>query len=358
MTASLIPSPVMQFTDATGAPLVGGKVYTYAAGTTTPLASYTSYAATSSNTNPVILDSRGEAAIWFGNATYKVILKDSTDTLIWTSDNISAIQPMAYVAPGTANNLLQSNGSAWESVAPSTVTVGNATVAASAPLSGVTGLGTGVTTFLATPSSANLAAALTDETGSGSAVFATSPTLNSATLISPVLGTPGSGNLQYCSGYPIFTSIPSVALSGTTKSVGTIPSTAKRLTIFIKDLSGDSTGVPWLRLNVSGTPETSGYVGAGSILSSGPGATAFSSSFLIGFASAANVYSGVLTLTLVEASSNTWAINGNLGNPPNGPSLWIVGGYKPLAGALDSLTFTFSDGVTNFDGGSVIVIYE
>jgi len=204
MTASLIPSPVMQFTDATGAPLVGGKVYTYAAGTTTPLASYTSYAATSSNTNPVILDSRGEAAIWFGNATYKVILKDSTDTLIWTSDNISAVQPMAYVAPGTANNLLQSNGSAWASVSPATVTVGNATVAASVPLSGVTGLGTGVSTFLATPSSANLAAALTDETGSGSAVFATSPTLNSPTLITPVLGTPGSGNLQYCTGYPLY----------------------------------------------------------------------------------------------------------------------------------------------------------
>ena len=357
MTASLIPSPVMQFTDATGAPLVGGKVYTYAAGTTTPLASYTSYAATSSNTNPVILDSRGEAAIWFGNASYKVILKDSTDTLIWTSDNISAIQPMAYVAPGTANNLLQSNGSAWASVSPSTVTVGNATEAASVPLSGVTGTGTGVTTFLTTPSSANLAAALTDETGSGSAVFATSPTLTSPTLVAPVLGTPGSGNLQYCTGYPIFTSIPSVALSGTTTSVGTIPSTAKRVSIFIKDLSGDSTGVPWIRLNVAGTPETSGYVGTGGIVSTGSVATSFSSAFNL-FASAANVFSGVLTLTLVEASSNTWALNGNLGNPPNGPSTYVMGGYKPLAGALDSLTFTFSDGVTNFDGGSVIVIYE
>lgn len=207
MTASLIPSPVMQFTDATGAPLVGGKVYTYAAGTTTPLASYTSYAATSSNTNPVILDSRGEAAIWFGNATYKVILKDSTDTLIWTSDNISAVVSMAYVAPGTANNLLQSNGSAWASVAPSTVTVGNATLAAGVPLSGVTGTGTGVTTFLTTPSSANLAAALTDETGTGLAVFATSPTittatLNSPTMVTPALGTPANGNLSSCTGYP------------------------------------------------------------------------------------------------------------------------------------------------------------
>jgi len=48
---------------------------------------------------------------------------------------------------------------------------------------GVSGLGTGVATFLATPSSANLRTALTDETGTGSAVFATTPT-----LVTPVLG--------------------------------------------------------------------------------------------------------------------------------------------------------------------------
>jgi hypothetical protein len=52
---------------------------------------------------------------------------------------------------------------------------------------GVSGLGTGVATFLATPSSANLAAALTDETGTGLAVFATSPT-----LVTPALGTPSA----------------------------------------------------------------------------------------------------------------------------------------------------------------------
>jgi hypothetical protein len=55
----------------------------------------------------------------------------------------------------------------------------------------ITGLGTGVATWLATPSSANLASAVTDETGSGSLVFATSPT-----LVTPILGTPQSGNFS------------------------------------------------------------------------------------------------------------------------------------------------------------------
>jgi hypothetical protein len=58
---------------------------------------------------------------------------------------------------------------------------------------GVTSLGTGVATWLGTPSSANLASAVTDETGSGALVFGTSPT-----LITPALGTPASGNLDSC----------------------------------------------------------------------------------------------------------------------------------------------------------------
>jgi hypothetical protein len=58
---------------------------------------------------------------------------------------------------------------------------------------GITSFGTGVATFLGTPSSANLAAAVTDETGTGALVFANTPTLES-----PVLGTPTSGTLSGC----------------------------------------------------------------------------------------------------------------------------------------------------------------
>ena len=69
---------------------------------------------------------------------------------------------------------------------PASVTLTNAT---GLPIStGVSGLGTGVATFLGTPSSANLRTAVTDETGTGSLVFANSPT-----LVTPALGTPASG---------------------------------------------------------------------------------------------------------------------------------------------------------------------
>lgn len=78
---------------------------------------------------------------------------------------------------------------------PSSGTLTNAT---GLPIStGVSGLGTGAATFLATPSSANLAAMLTDETGSGANVFATSPT-----LVTPALGTPSAVVLTNATGFP------------------------------------------------------------------------------------------------------------------------------------------------------------
>ena len=86
---------------------------------------------------------------------------------------------------------------------------------------GITSLGTGVATFLGTPSSANLAAAVTGETGSGALVFATSPT-----LVTPVLGTPASGDLTSCTGSPTFTNVKYSGLIATTAAAPTIASAA------------------------------------------------------------------------------------------------------------------------------------
>lgn len=73
---------------------------------------------------------------------------------------------------------------------PSSGTLTNAT---GLPIStGVSGLGTGVATFLATPSSANLASAVTDETGSGPLVFATSPTFTSQVTLGTASTTRGT----------------------------------------------------------------------------------------------------------------------------------------------------------------------
>ena len=89
-----------QFFTNTGAVLTGGKLYTYAAGTTTPLASYTTSTGNVARTNPIILNAAGRVPdggeIWISAARYKFVLTDSNDVLIATYDNISGIGAAAY----------------------------------------------------------------------------------------------------------------------------------------------------------------------------------------------------------------------------------------------------------------------
>ena len=88
--ASLSPLPKLQFFGTDGLPLVGGKLYTYAAGTTTPIATYTDHTAANLNTNPVILDSAGQAGVWLTDTvTYKYTLTDANDVLLFTVDYVS-----------------------------------------------------------------------------------------------------------------------------------------------------------------------------------------------------------------------------------------------------------------------------
>jgi len=104
MPTYISPQPKLQFLDNNGVPLSGGKVYTYSAGTTTPLTTYTDYTGNTANSNPVILDSRGECSIWLGTSSYKFKLATSTDVEVWTVDNISVLTSSAnitYVESGT-----------------------------------------------------------------------------------------------------------------------------------------------------------------------------------------------------------------------------------------------------------------
>ena len=83
-----------QFFTTTGLPLAGGYLYTYQAGSTTPLATYTDNAGTISNTNPIQLgtDGRPPAEIWLTYGfNYKFVLADSTNAVIQTYDNLYGI---------------------------------------------------------------------------------------------------------------------------------------------------------------------------------------------------------------------------------------------------------------------------
>jgi len=88
-----------QFFTNSGVPLSGGKLYTYAAGTTTPKTSYTSSSGGTAHTNPIILDSAGRVPggeIWISAPPYKFVLNTSTDVLIATYDNVLGIGAASY----------------------------------------------------------------------------------------------------------------------------------------------------------------------------------------------------------------------------------------------------------------------
>ena len=88
-----------QFFTNSGVILSGGRLWTYAAGTTTPKVSYTSSSGNTPHTNPIILDSAGRVPggeIWLSVTPYKFALYTSADVLIATYDNISGVGAAEY----------------------------------------------------------------------------------------------------------------------------------------------------------------------------------------------------------------------------------------------------------------------
>lgn len=104
----LLANIYQQFFNAAGGPLAGGQLYSYAAGTSTPLATYTDSTGSTQNTNPTVLNSVGQASLWMpGSVGYKFVMKDSLGNVLWTVDNVfNGAAPGEIVAAQIANNTL------------------------------------------------------------------------------------------------------------------------------------------------------------------------------------------------------------------------------------------------------------
>ena len=93
-----------QFFDNTGLPLNGGLIYTYQAGSTTPLASYTDINGTIANSNPIVLDSSGRppSEVWLTYGfNYKFVVQTSAFVTLGTYDNIYGIIGVLNTSTGT-----------------------------------------------------------------------------------------------------------------------------------------------------------------------------------------------------------------------------------------------------------------
>lgn len=97
---ALAPSPKFRAVGADGLALVGGKLYSYIAGTSTPKLTYTDFTLGTANANPVILNSRGECDLWL-NGNYKLTLTDAADAVIWSVDDIRDLTSSATFTNAT-----------------------------------------------------------------------------------------------------------------------------------------------------------------------------------------------------------------------------------------------------------------
>jgi hypothetical protein len=108
---SPIGGAASQFFDNDGTVLAGGKIYTYAGGTSTPKTTFTTSAGSVPHANPIVLDSAGRVPsgeIWLQSGTYKFSIFNSASVLIGTFDNITgAFNPAnIQVVNGTGNGVL------------------------------------------------------------------------------------------------------------------------------------------------------------------------------------------------------------------------------------------------------------
>jgi len=193
-----------------------------------------------------------------------------------------------------------------ETLTNKTINGSNNTITNVAISTAVSGLGTGVATFLATPSSANLISAVTDETGTGALVFANTPT-----LVTPVLGTPTSGTLTNCTGLPVSTGI-----SGLGTGIATVLATPSSANL--ASAITDETGSGSLVFGTSPTIGTPAITG-GTLVES--------------------VIRGLEEDVNVVASAATGTINFDVSTA----SIWY---YTSNATANHTLNFRYSSGAT------------
>jgi len=300
---ALTPTPKQQIYGSDGNPLVGGKIYTYAAGTTTPLATFTDAGGLTANTNPIILNSLGQANIWLGSSSYKFSVFTSADVLLYTVDNINAPLDAAGLAlalssPTPIGNTVPNTG-AFTTLAATTgnITTVNATTVNAATITATGTITAETLTFegggsMTRPSEAGIQS-ITATVAANALTVTLNPTtldFRSATLTS---GTVVSR--------PITSAISVVVSSGST--LGTVSTVQSRIVVLALDNAGT---VELAVVNISGSNDLT-ETGVISTTAEGGAGAADSASVIYSATARTNVaYRVVGYVESTQATAGTW----------------------------------------------------
>jgi WD40 repeat protein len=138
-----------------------------------------------------------------------------------------------------------------------------------------------------------------------------------------------------------------------------IPSWVKRVTVMFNGVSTSGTSQVQVQLGDSGGVEITGYLAAASAFRDNLAVITANSTvgFPIQIVVATYVLSGSVTITLLDAATNTWACSYTLANSNTAVTL-MGGGSKALSATLDRVRITTAGGTDNFDAGTINIIYE
>jgi len=158
----------------------------------------------------------------------------------------------------------------------------------------------------------------------------------------------------------ISVSMPTVTTtSGTSQDFLSIPSGVHKITVSLDGVSVNGADNLLLQLGDSGGVEATGYSSICASITTNTNSTPSTAGFLLTRASAANAtLSGNLTLSLVDAATNTWAVSGSFIDLGSGQIFYVLAGRKSLTATLDRVRLTTTGGANTFDAGLASVIYE
>lgn len=404
--ANRFVAPVFTALDSIGVSISGAKLNFYQAGTTTRLDTFSDNALTSAHANPVVADSAGRFPDIFLQAqNYKVVFTDAVDVTIWTAD------PVAGTVVTTGDEFIPTEqspqdmttmlgtGSIFNVVTKAlTVVAAQTSALVVAPttnprndivfvdrLTGVDGTTTGVEAPSPTDPTIpddklpveriRTTVGMTEITSADIDDIRELNLLGSGDLVRFNTGV-ADGNIPKmdATGYPaadgsqitgVVTIIPETIVDATNGGADDltlidftgIPATAKRITIMFDRISLTGTDQILVQIGDAGGIENTGYSGAGTKIAVAT-ATSITSTigFIIRMAAAADIASGMMVLTLIDAATFRWTSSHALGESV-APGSKFGGGSKALSDTLTQVRITRT-GTNTFDGGNLNLLVE